>query len=139
MRVRPRVTPTVLPDTDTTTNTSGKGGVRARNSECNQVLGSEATPLSLFKDPCDRAPRFIFSNRVTSILVSSVSAPDHCIYSLITLLAPCHCPACGQQLPCSLCLGCVQQVFQEAASTASTPHLITLLVALFYALLCHLI
>lgn len=28
----------------------------ARNSERNQVLGSEATPLSLFKDPCDRAP-----------------------------------------------------------------------------------
>lgn len=56
MRVRPLVTPTVLPDTDTTTNTSGKGGVGGRNSECNQVLGSEATPPSLFKDPCDRAP-----------------------------------------------------------------------------------
>lgn len=136
MRVRPRVTPTVLPDTDTTTNTSGKGGVGARTSECNQVLGREATPLSLFKDPCDRAPVSSSATEspafwcLPSVPQPTLSTPWSLSWLRLTAL-----PAAAA--PCPLCRGCVQQAFQEAAQTASTPRLITLLVALFYALLCH--
>lgn len=70
-------------------------------------------------------PHFLSSATVTGFLGSSANPPGHFVYSLDHSHGSLsHCPVAAAAT-LSLCLGWVHWAFQEAAQTASTPHLIT--------------